>query len=89
MVTELADVYEVLDALMSVSGMHEERVRQVRAERRAEHGGFEERATSFCGQRRGHAGDREGDHARIDVGPDQHPSGGTGADCCPEVGSDS
>lgn len=43
LVTELADGYEVLDALMRVSGTSEERVRQVQAERRAERGGFKER----------------------------------------------
>lgn len=43
LITELADVYEVLDTLMRVSGISEERVRRVQAERRAERGGFEER----------------------------------------------
>ena len=43
LVTELADVYEVLDALMCAAGISEEQVRQVQEERRAERGGFEER----------------------------------------------
>lgn len=43
LIPELADVYEVLKALMSVAGISAEQVRQVQAERRAERGGFEQR----------------------------------------------
>lgn len=42
LIVELADIYEVLNALMSASGISEEQVRQVQAERRAERGGFEQ-----------------------------------------------
>lgn len=43
LVTELADVYEVLDALMMASGISKEKVWQVQKERRADRGGFEQR----------------------------------------------
>jgi predicted house-cleaning noncanonical NTP pyrophosphatase (MazG superfamily) len=43
LVTELADLYEVIQALMSTYGVSEEMVRQVQAERRTERGGFTQR----------------------------------------------
>jgi predicted house-cleaning noncanonical NTP pyrophosphatase (MazG superfamily) len=43
LVTELADLYEVIEALMSTSGIGEETVRQVQAKRRDERGGFTRR----------------------------------------------
>lgn len=43
LVTELADVYELLEALINTTGISEEQVRQVQDERRAERGGFQQR----------------------------------------------
>jgi predicted house-cleaning noncanonical NTP pyrophosphatase (MazG superfamily) len=43
LVTELADLYEVMDALIATSGLSEERVRQVQAQRRINRGGFTQR----------------------------------------------
>ena len=42
LVVELADVYEILDVLMSAVGISEGQVRHVQAKRRAERGGFEQ-----------------------------------------------
>lgn len=42
-VKELADVYEVLDALMAATGIAREEVAAVQATRREERGGFAER----------------------------------------------
>ncbi|MBN2147987.1 MAG: nucleoside triphosphate pyrophosphohydrolase [Anaerolineales bacterium] len=41
--TELADLYEVMDALMAAHGLSPEQVRQLQAARREERGGFEKR----------------------------------------------
>ncbi len=41
--TELADLYEVIDAVIAASGIDERTVRQVQAQRRTERGGFEQR----------------------------------------------
>jgi len=43
LVIELADLCEVMEALMSASGIREETVRQVQAKRRTERGGFTRR----------------------------------------------
>ena len=42
LVTELADVYEVLDALMHATGISQEQVQRVQADKRAERGEFGE-----------------------------------------------
>ena len=43
LVKEIADIYEVLDALMAVAGIERAAVEHTQAERRIERGGFEER----------------------------------------------
>jgi predicted house-cleaning noncanonical NTP pyrophosphatase (MazG superfamily) len=43
LVTELADLYEVIDALMSCYGVTPENVRATQQRRRSERGGFEQR----------------------------------------------
>jgi predicted house-cleaning noncanonical NTP pyrophosphatase (MazG superfamily) len=43
LLTELADLYEVIDALVAAYGLDPQEVTRVRAERRAERGGFEQR----------------------------------------------
>lgn len=40
LVTELADLYEVMDTLMAAVGIDHEIVIRVQAQRREEHGGF-------------------------------------------------
>ena len=41
--TELADLFEVMDALMAAQGLELSTVRQIQAKRREERGGFEKR----------------------------------------------
>jgi len=43
LVTELADLYEVIDAVLAAHGIDRETVLQVQAQRRSERGGFEQR----------------------------------------------
>lgn len=43
LVTELADLYEVIDAILATYGIEWEAVRQVQAQRRSGRGGFEQR----------------------------------------------
>jgi predicted house-cleaning noncanonical NTP pyrophosphatase (MazG superfamily) len=43
LVTELADLYEVIDAVLATYGIEREKVRQVQAQRRSARGGFEQR----------------------------------------------
>ena len=40
---ELADVYEVMDALMAASGIEPEKVREIQKEKRSQRGGFDNR----------------------------------------------
>ncbi len=40
---ELADIYEVLDALIQAYGFSEEEILQIKAKKRTERGGFEKR----------------------------------------------
>ena len=40
---ELADVYEVMDALMAASGIEPEKVREIQKEKRSRRGGFDNR----------------------------------------------
>jgi predicted house-cleaning noncanonical NTP pyrophosphatase (MazG superfamily) len=43
LVTELSDLFEVMDALISTYEISEEKVRQMQAQRRADRGGFTQR----------------------------------------------